>query len=222
LSATARRHLPVTLILLVGAVFSVLVLVSRIGAFHMPGNHEGYSPEQPIEFSHRLHAGELLIDCLYCHSGAEQSRHAGFPSGDVCMNCHSFITAPLVSIRAEGELAAEEGRKANLIISPEIQKIYNQFGLNDEMQPDEAKPLQPVEWIKIHNLPDFVYFDHRSHVGAGVACQQCHGPVETMERMRQVENLTMGWCVNCHREVNEIGVNSQPVHASLDCVTCHY
>ena len=96
------------------------------------------------------------------------------------------------------------------------------MGLNKEMQPDPSKPRKPVAWIRVHKLPDFVYFDHRPHVNAGVVCQRCHGPIETMERVRQVEDLSMGWCVNCHREVNQTGVAGKPVEASTDCDTCHY
>ncbi len=201
----------VTLILLVGAVFSILSLAMRTDAFHLPGNHEGYAPEQPIAYSHRLHAGELGIDCRYCHSGADNSRHAGIPAGNVCMNCHKFVTASFGATKEDPTFVA-----------PELQKLYDTLGLDENRELDPTKEHRAVEWIKVHNLPDFVYFDHRSHVTAGVECQQCHGPVETMERMYQVSDLTMGWCVNCHRQVNEVGVGGKDVHASIDCSVCHY
>jgi len=82
--------------------------------------------------------------------------------------------------------------------------------------------MNPLAWVQVHKLPDFVYFDHRAHGNAGVECQRCHGPVETMERVRQVEDLSMGWCVNCHRQVNQTGVADKPVEASLDCDACHH
>lgn len=230
-----------TVVLLTALAFSLLVLVPKFNAYALPGNQRGYEPAQPIAFSHRLHAGELQVQCLYCHSGAEKSRHAGIPATNVCMNCHRFISAPLGAIRAEDVRAKKEGREAHRVVSPEIQKIYDAMALNDQMKPDPAKESRPIQWIKVDNLPDFVYFDHRPHVNAGVACQKCHGPVETMERVRQVEDLSMGWCVNCHRAVDRAGLDgkgnftSAPapaahgpvpvthrVYASTDCSTCHY
>ena len=197
-------HRMITVVLVVGLAFTLLVLAARTGSYHLPGNQQGYEPVQPIAYSHRLHAGELQIQCLYCHFTAEKSRHAGIPPANVCMNCHRFVTAPLGVMRAEDELAAKEKRAPRPIASPEIQKIYDAL--------DPAKGSQPIAWNRVHKLPDFVYFDHRAHVHAGVACQQCHGPVETMERVRQVADLSMGWCVNCHRQQR----------ASVDCSTCHY
>ena len=211
-----------TYTLLVALFFSLLVLMQRAGGFRLPGNQQGYEPAQPIAYSHRLHAGELQIDCLYCHSGAETSRHAGIPPASTCMNCHRFVSAPWGAVRAEDEAAQEEKREPRRIVSPEIAKVYAAMGLNEEGQRDpNARPL-PVEWTKVHNLPDFAYFDHRAHVNAGVACQTCHGPVETMERVRQFETLSMGWCVNCHRDLNATGIQGKPVDASIDCATCHY
>jgi hypothetical protein len=211
-----------TLVLAVGLLGSVFFLVLQISALHLPGNQQGYEPVQPIAFSHRLHAGELQVPCLYCHSGAESSRHAGIPAASTCMNCHRFVTAPLGTIRAEEELAKKEGRKPVRVVSPEIQKLYDALALDQTMQRDAKKTPTPIAWTKVHNLPDFVYFDHRPHVAAGVACQQCHGPVETMERVRQVQPLTMGWCVNCHRTANQTGIAGRSVNASVDCARCHY
>ncbi|MHC4958025.1 MAG: cytochrome c3 family protein [Planctomycetota bacterium] len=195
----------------VGLVLVLLSLATRLSATRLPGNHQGYSPEQPIAYSHRLHAGELQIDCLYCHGGAERSRTAGIPAAGVCMNCHKFVTATFAAQRAEGEAAKEEGRDPRPIVAPEIQKIYDALGLDDKRVRDPAKATTPIEWERVHRLPDFVYFDHRSHLTAGVACQECHGPVETMERVRQHATLTMGWCVSCHRQEE----------ATLDCGACH-
>ena len=213
----------VTIVLLVGAVMGTVLLATRIVAVRIPGNHQGYEPAQPIAFSHRLHAGELQMQCLYCHSGAETSRHAGIPAVGTCINCHRFVTAPFGSVREEDELATKEARKPRLIVSAELQKLYDALAVNPNgMQPIDGRQPVPIRWTKIHKVPDFVYFDHRGHVAAGVTCQQCHGPVEAMERMRQMETLSMGWCVNCHRQVNQTGVAGKSVYASIDCVTCHY
>jgi hypothetical protein len=190
----------------------LLSLGSHLGAMRLPGNHQGYAPEQPIAYSHRLHAGELAIDCGYCHFGAERSRHAGIPPAEVCMNCHKSVTANFAELRAEDERAKEEKRKPVPIVSPEIQKIYDALGLDEKRERDPARPQTPIRWVQIHHLPDFAYFDHRSHVGAGVSCQSCHGPIETMERVRQFADLTMGWCIDCHRQEK----------ATLDCAACHY
>jgi len=177
---------------------------------------------QPIAFSHRVHAGDLQMACLYCHSGAERSRRAGIPPANVCMNCHKFVTAPPGAVRAEDERAQQEKRKPRRVVSPELAKLYAALALDDRGERDPARMPTPVAWMKVHNLPDFAYFDHRSHVRAGVMCQTCHGPVETMERVRQVATLSMGWCVNCHRTSTAQGVAGRPVNASTDCVTCHY
>jgi len=209
-------------VLLVASGFGVLSLVPRIGALRLPGNQQGYEPAQPIDFSHRLHAGELQISCLYCHSGAEKSRYAGVPAASVCMNCHRFVTAPLGSVRAEDELAKQEKRAPRKIISPELAKVYDALGLGEDLKPSAARQARPIEWVRIHNLPDFAHFDHRAHVTAAVSCQTCHGPVETMERVRQVSDLSMGWCVNCHRAANQTGIAGKAVYASVDCAVCHF
>jgi hypothetical protein len=212
----------VTIVLIVGLLFSLAALALQAGAWHLPGNQQGYEPVQPVALSHRLHAGEMQIACLYCHSGAEASRHAGISPASTCMNCHKFVSAPLGALRAEDELAKKENRKPRQIVSPEIQKIYDALALDDHLVRDVQKTPQPIAWTRIYRLPDFAYFNHSAHVSAGVACQQCHGPVETMDRVRQVPDLTMGWCVNCHRTANTSGVTSKPVQPSIDCSTCHY
>ncbi len=213
----------VTIVLFVGAAMGTALLAARLGSVRLPGDHQGYEPTQPIAFSHRLHAGELQVQCLYCHSGAEKSRHAGIPAVGTCVNCHRFVTAPFGAVREEDELATKEARKPRLIVSPELQKLYDAMAVNpDGMLPFAGRTPAPIKWTKVHNVPDFVYFDHRAHVVSGVSCQQCHGAVETMERIRQVETLSMGWCVNCHRQVNQTGVAGRSVHASIDCATCHY
>ena len=201
----------VTIVLGFAVVFSVALLGSRAAMFHLPGNHQGYEPVQPIAYSHRLHAGELQIQCQYCHFGADKSRHAGIPPASVCMNCHKFVTASLGAVRAEDELAEKEKRAPQPVASAELGKLY--VAVNSG---------QPIAWTRIHSLPDFAYFDHRPHVNAGVACQQCHGPVESMERVRQVSDLGMGWCVNCHRDASRTGIAGRRVNPSINCSTCHF
>jgi len=201
----------VTIVLAIGLGISCVLLAARLGQLHLPGNQQDYSPAQPIAYSHRLHAGEMQIPCLYCHYAAQTSRHASVPPAGVCMNCHKEVTTSIGAMHAEDELAAKENRKPRPIVSTELQKLYDAIQRN-----------QPIAWNRVHALPSFVYFDHRAHVRVGVACQQCHGPVETMERVRQFSDLSMGWCVNCHRQVNQTGVAGARVYASTNCSTCHF
>lgn len=211
-----------SIVLATGLFFSAIYLVTKSGNAHLPGNQQDYEPVQPIAYSHRLHAGELQMQCLYCHFTAEKSRHAGIPPASVCMNCHQMVTASFGAVRAEEELATKENRKPRTVVSPEVRKIYTALGLDSDRKPDPALALKPIAWTRVYRLPDFVYFDHRAHVNTGVICQPCHGPVETMERLRQVPDLSMGWCVNCHRDATRNGVDGKRVFASIDCSTCHY
>jgi len=211
-----------TILLLIAIGLGVLALFPKLEAFNLPGNNQGYEPVQPIAFSHRLHAGELSVPCLYCHSAAEQSRHAGIPSAGLCMNCHRFVTAPIGAVRQEDDLARKEKRDPRRVMSPELRKLFEALALDDSLKPDAARRPRPIEWIRVHNLPDFAYFDHRRHVTAGVSCQTCHGPVETMERIVQVGDLSMGWCVNCHRDATRNGIDGRAVNAVIDCAACHY
>ena len=191
-------------------------------------NNRGYSPEQPLEYSHRLHAGELGIDCLYCHYGAERGRHAGIPSSSVCMNCHAIISSGFDATRVEAARAKQAGEEPVLAVSPELRKLFEYAGWDPEAPmggPGEALAT-PIPWQRIHQVPDFVYFDHSVHVAAGQACETCHGPVQSMERMRQYEHLSMGWCVNCHRDNEATPTSRRPDdeqhrHVSTDCITCH-
>ncbi|MEM7306343.1 MAG: cytochrome c3 family protein [Planctomycetota bacterium] len=127
----------------------------------------GYAPEQPIPFSHRLHAGELRIDCRYCHDTVERAAHAAIPPTATCMNCHARVRT--------------ESRHLALL------RRNHAAG-------------QPIPWIRVHDLPDHAYFDHSAHVGAGVGCVSCHGRVDRMDVVEQVEPLSMGWCLDCHRD----------------------
>ena len=171
-----------TIVLLVGVALTSVVALQSLASWRLPGDQQGYEPVQPIAYSHRLHAGEMQIDCLYCHFGAKKSRHAGVPPTQVCMNCHGLVTASWGAVREEDDRANEEGREPVEVFSPQIQRIYSAMGLSEQGEPDPAQSAEPIRWVKVHNLPDFVYFDHRAHVAIGVRCQTCHGPVETMER----------------------------------------
>lgn len=199
----------IIIVLILGIVIVSVSLVSALARVKLFGNNEGYRPVQPIAYSHRVHAGELAIPCLYCHPGAERSRNAGIPSQGMCMNCHRFVKATLGAIREEERLAEEEGRSPLPVVSPELEKLF-------------AADEQGVEWARVHKLPDFVYFDHRPHVASGLACQRCHGPIESMDRVRQFSSLSMGWCVDCHRASSGTRLAGKPVDPSLDCVTCHF
>lgn len=209
----------VTLLILV---FGLLVIFSN-NTYHLPGNQQDYEPVQPIDFSHRLHAGEMSISCMYCHSGAETSLHAGIPATSVCMNCHKYVSTPLDESRLEEEQAANEGRDIRQLTSSEIVKIYTAMGYNADLTLHEEDRTHPIQWIKVHNLPDFVYFSHKPHIAAGVDCSDCHGDVKSMERIKQVEDLSMGWCLSCHRKDHDFDeIVPERTQLLSDCSTCHY
>lgn len=181
-------------LMLVVAIFFLLASAYYVyGYFMQVGVDQGYQPVQPIHFSHKIHAGDNGIDCKYCHSSARVSKTSGIPALNVCMNCHKSI------YEYNGETSAEYSKE---FYDGEIQKLYAAAGWSDADQKYTGES-QPVKWVRIHNLPDFAYFNHSQHVTvAGVECQTCHGPVEEMEVLYQHAPLTMGWCVNCHRETN--------------------
>ena len=158
----------------------VCLISAGLVAYEMSrvGVHQGYAPEQPIAFSHKLHAGDSRIQCLYCHFGARTSRHAGIPPVNVCMNCHGMLTKQSVDIEKLKELVERR---------------------------------QPAQWIKVHNLPDFVYFTHEMHMKGGLQCADCHGQVDRIRETPRAATYEMGWCLACHRERR----------ASVDCWTCH-
>jgi len=163
------------------------------GYFMQIGIDQGYQPVQPIHFSHKIHSGDNAIDCKYCHSSARVSKHSGIPSLNICMNCHKSI------YEYKGETSLEYSKE---FYDGEIKKLYAAAGWDDAEQ-RYTGDSQPVKWVRIHNLPDFVYFNHSQHVSvAGIECQTCHGPVEEMEIMYQFSSLTMGWCIDCHRTTN--------------------
>ena len=190
------------------------------------GVQQGYKPEQPIAFSHKIHAGENGVDCNYCHSGARHSKSAGVPSANVCMNCHTYINS-----------GTETG-------TTEIAKIYDAIGFDVETRTYiDNYEQKPIQWVRIHNLPDLAYYNHSQHVNvAGLECQTCHGPVEEMEVLYQHASLTMGWCIDCHRET-EVAMEGNEYYTELhdqlkekykgekitvdkiggiECAKCHY
>jgi hypothetical protein len=194
------------------------------------GIQQGYEPVQPIAYSHRLHAGELGISCLFCHYGAATSRNAGIPPASLCMSCHKVVTAGKDVVLAEEALAKTENRAPRKIVSPELQKLYDALALDENQAPDAQKTPQPIAWQRVHDLQDFVAFDHRPHVARGIACETCHGPVQAMERVRQFADLSMGWCVQCHRanaadpstSLAQTSSGAPVPHVTTDCAACHY
>ncbi|MFT4022333.1 MAG: c-type cytochrome [Flavihumibacter sp.] len=223
------------------ALFAVVLFI--IGGYYTIqgaiglGRSQNYQPEQPIYYSHKVHAGTNQISCLYCHGGAQEGKHANIPSLNVCMNCHMQIN------EYTGEkLFREDGTEVNG--TEEIKKIYEHTGW-DPGQKKYANEPKPIEWIKIHNLPDHVFFSHAQHVNAGrVACQTCHGNIQEMGEVKQFADLSMGWCINCHRETkvqftdNKFYSIYEKFHEELksgkidsvtvemiggtDCQKCHY
>ena len=173
------------------SLFVYLLTNNKISLFY----NDGYQPEQPIPFSHKVHAGDYGIDCRYCHTGVEVSRHSTLPSLSICMNCHQSV-------------------KTN---SPWIKKITEAYYEN-----------KPIAWQKVHLLPDFVKFSHFHHIKAGTECTTCHGAIENMEEVSQVKTLSMGWCLNCHRQspkekkvLKELKKGGHQ-QAPINCSTCHY
>jgi mono/diheme cytochrome c family protein len=208
-----------------GFIFIVLFVVGSLGfkavinGLYGIGIQQNYAPKQPIAFSHKLHAGAYEIDCKYCHTGVMKGKSATIPSVNICMNCHR-------SVKTE---------------SPQIQKIWAAADWNSETL-SFGPNQRPIEWVRIHNLPDLAYFNHSQHVNvAGVECQTCHGPIQEMDVVKQYSLLTMGWCIDCHRktDINTKGnayydklvelhnaASKTPMkvedNGGLECAKCHY
>ncbi|MFV5700540.1 c-type cytochrome [Flavobacterium sp. XS2P12] len=182
-------------LVLVTSIFLLLSGAYFVYGFLMQvGVDQDYAPIQPIHYSHKIHAGDNEINCKYCHSAARVSKNAGIPSLNVCMNCHKNIS------EVAETTATPEYSKA--FYDEQIQKLYTAVGWDKTTQSYTGK-TQPVKWVRIHNLPDFVYFNHSQHVTvAGIECQTCHGPVQEYEIQKQFAPLTMGWCVDCHRKTD--------------------
>ena len=200
-----------TFLHVVGVIFLLLTSAYLgFGTLFSVGVDQGYQPVQPIAFSHKIHAGENKVDCQYCHSSAKHSKHSGIPSVNVCMNCHKNIAE--VAEGTEVEYNGVVLRKNEL--DKEIQKIYDAAGWDAENL-EYTGETKPIKWIRIHNLPDHVNFVHAQHVTvAGVDCKQCHGPVEEMDEMYQYSPLTMGWCIDCHRETN-VDLKGNPYYEKI-------
>jgi mono/diheme cytochrome c family protein/energy-converting hydrogenase Eha subunit A len=201
-------------IIVITALVIALVAKTAIDGLYSVGVQQGYAPAQPIAFSHALHAGQYEIACQYCHTGVEIGKSANIPSANICMNCHTHIQ----------NVGGKEG------ISPEIAKIYAAVDNN-----------QPIEWVRVHNLPDLAYFNHSQHVAVGgIECQTCHGPIQEMEVVGQHSSLTMGWCIDCHRQT-EVATQGNAYYdklvqlhsdskdalkvkdiGGLECAKCHY
>lgn len=199
--------------LLLGLIIFATAAVAGVWYYFSPEYTDvGYAPEQPVPFSHKLHAGELDFDCQYCHTNVSDSKHANVPATETCMNCHSQIKTD----------------------SPRLEKI------RDSWETGEA-----IEWIRVHNLPDYAYFNHAAHVNVGVGCESCHGRIDRMDVVQQVEPLSMSWCLDCHRnpeqyvrpveEVTTMGyeivnqiekgqelVSENNITPPTDCQSCHY
>lgn len=177
-------------ILILFVVGGYLVVEGAVGL----GRQQGYQPEQPIFYSHKVHAGVNQISCLYCHSNALDSKHATVPPLNVCMNCHAAIN----DYTKGPKLYREDGSEVDG--TAEIQKLYSYTGYDPKTSRYNTATAKPVEWIKIHSLPDHVFFSHAQHTKAGkVQCQTCHGPIQEMNEVKQFAPLSMGWCINCHR-----------------------
>jgi hypothetical protein len=228
-----------TFLKVLGTIFMLLIGAYVVfGTLFKVGVDEGYMPLQEIAFSHKIHAGDNKIDCQYCHSSAKHSKTSGIPTVNVCMNCHKNISevAEDTKIEWNGEIYNKQRLDA------EIAKVYDAAGWDAENL-EYTGETKPIKWIRVHNLPDFVYFNHSQHVTvAGLKCQKCHGPVEEMDEMYQYSPLTMGWCIDCHRKTKvDLKGNEyyQKIHkelakkykveqvtiaqlGGLECGKCHY
>ncbi|WP_395061439.1 c-type cytochrome [Flavobacterium sp.] len=215
-----------SIIFLLASAFFVYGFLMQVGI------DQDYAPVQPIHYSHRIHAGSNGINCKYCHSSARVSKNAGIPSLNICMNCHKNIA------EVSDTTATADHSKA--FYDGEIQKLYKAVGWDGTKYTGKT---EPVKWVRIHNLPDFAYFNHSQHVTvAGIECQKCHGPVQTYEVQKQFAPLTMGWCIDCHRKTEvkmEGNAYYDKIHkelskkynvdkltaaqmGGLECGKCHY
>jgi len=180
-------------------IYLITLIVFVVGGYYTIqgaiglGRTKNYQPVQPIYYSHKVHAGKNQISCLYCHGSAQEGKQANIPAVNLCMNCHMNINEYGGSA---GKLFREDGTEVNG--TAEIKKLYEYAGWDGRKYTNTGKP---IEWVRIHNLPDHVYFNHSQHVNAGkVQCQTCHGPITQMGEVYQFADLSMGWCINCHRE----------------------
>ncbi len=180
----------ITRVVLSSFVFGLILSSLFVSGCKRPGigYNQGYEPDQPIPYDHSLHAGKYAINCQFCHANVDRAAKASVPSLNICMNCH-------INVKVRQDLPEESKERLKTITQ-------------------RWREGKPVEWVKVHMLPDFVKFNHHRHVNVGKSCQECHGPVETMPVVRQHTDLSMGWCVECHRKPEN--------NASLNCTTCHH
>lgn len=224
-----RFHFPIWVnrfvpLIAVGGILAVAYVVV-VGAYatHPRTTNVGYSPPQPVPFSHKLHAGKLKMDCRYCHTAVDQAAHAAIPATQTCINCHSA--------------ANPDGTAATSAVHTNSEKL---LAVRQSQATDE-----PIEWTRVHDLPDYVYFNHSAHVNRGVSCVSCHGRVDKMDQVTQVEPLTMSWCLDCHRnpephlrpqefitqldwspedDPSQVGARIREqlqINPSTNCSTCH-
>jgi hypothetical protein len=226
---TFERRIYLLLVILlgsgaVGATFGFYAL--------WPANVEqGYEPEQPIAFSHALHAGsgkytgrdgtlkrQLQIECVYCHSNVEDGPQATVPPVSTCMNCHSEVQTKVEQILTDDHhhpLKDENGvTKTEMVLQPELAKLLDYY-----------ENEKPIEWVKVNDLADFVFFDHSRHIAAGLDCTECHGPVDKMERVRRENSLKMAWCLECHMqeptEITSPEYSEDNYRGPIHCSACH-
>jgi len=206
-----EKEIPLYRSKLVIAVVAVLLFIMAgywlVNGAVNEGRQQNYQPLQPIFYSHKVHAGINQINCLYCHAGAEKSRQAMIPSSNVCMNCHKQINSYSGGEGADAHiLKTAEGKVING--TEQIQMLYKYAGWDPAKKDyirDEKGNIKatPIQWVKIHNLPDHVYFNHSQHVKVGqIQCQRCHGSIQEMDEVYQFAPLSMGWCINCHRQTD--------------------
>jgi len=163
----------------------------------------GYAPEQPIPFSHRLHVGELGLDCRYCHVNVEKSPVASVPPAAVCLNCHTKIKtdSPKLKPLFERNPAQATTFKEEVVEEMDAKGVFHPKVIKYEVPNDKAN--DPIEWIRIHNLPDYAYFDHSVHINANIGCTSCHGRIDQMDVVSQAKPLSMSWCLECHRDYGD-------------------
>ncbi|MGE0871865.1 MAG: cytochrome c3 family protein [Kofleriaceae bacterium] len=172
----------------IGVIVIALVVAPMLYIRTPYASDRGAAIEQPVEFDHRHHVRDDAIDCLYCHSGAESSAHAGIPSAELCMGCHGQVW----------------------LDSPQLEPVRRSWETD-----------QPIRWKRVHDVPDFVYFHHGVHVQAGIDCSACHGRVDQMARVMRVADLTMGWCLSCHRNPPGPVDNGRRITSLTTCTACH-
>lgn len=253
----------VSMIAIVVLVGSTAKLISAARGVSL---HQNYMPTQPIKYSHKLHAGTNQIQCQYCHSGASKSKNAWVPSTNVCMNCHKAIEegptygkAEIAKIyMAAGWNPIADAYLPAGVSADTLAAVFKKW-MEDETGAKYPKKIKnvgkaydevvasvgfqkPIEWVRVHNLPDHAYFNHAQHISVGgkdkngntIECQTCHGPIQEMEVVYQYSPLSMGWCINCHRQSKTTysfpdpkdpkkTINPSPADmGGLDCVKCHY